>query len=188
MTPTIYHLAGPPASGKRTVGLALSTLTGAALLDNHLFNDAVFKPYGADGWRPVSDEVRALATEVWALGLRAAALAPADVDQIFTAYYTNDPRGAEAAARIPALARTRRAQYVPVWLSCAPTELSRRVTQPERQVRAKMRDPARLTALLTGGGLLPPPPGALQLDTTALSPDEAAQRIIRFAQSSRQGA
>ncbi|CAM3250061.1 hypothetical protein DEDE109153_07325 [Deinococcus deserti] len=52
MCPVVYHLIGAPGSEKRTVGLKLAELTGAVLLDNHLFRDAVYKPYGADGLRP----------------------------------------------------------------------------------------------------------------------------------------
>lgn len=86
MSPTVFHLVGPPGSGKRTVGLQLVGLTGAVLLDNHLFNDAVFKPYGADGVRPIPDEIHDLAVQVRKLGLKAARLAPSDVNQIFTSY------------------------------------------------------------------------------------------------------
>ncbi len=86
MSPTVYHLVGAPGSGKRTVGLHLERLTGAVLLDNHLFRDAIYKLYGADGLRPIPDEIQALGTQVQLLGLEAAKLAPPDVSQIFTPY------------------------------------------------------------------------------------------------------
>ena len=57
-------LWGPPGSGKRTVGKALSALTGAALLDNHLTNDPVFLAAGVSGQEPVREEVWALCFEV----------------------------------------------------------------------------------------------------------------------------
>ncbi|WP_420594813.1 hypothetical protein [Deinococcus sp.] len=140
MKPFVFHLVGPPASGKRTIGLALSRLTGAVLLDNHLFNDAVFKPYGADGLRPVPDEIHALAAQIRKLGLEAARLAPPDVSQIFTSYLTNRPSGPAALHLVRDLAAARSARYMPVWLECNMGELERRIALPERLERPKMRE------------------------------------------------
>lgn len=165
MPPRVFHLVGPPASGKRTVGLALSRLTGAVLLDNHLFNDAVFKPYWADGLRPIPDEIYALAAKVREAGLAAARLAPRDVNQIFTSYLTTRPSGPAALQLVRDLAAARGAIYLPVWLECDLDELTRRVTQPERLARAKMRDPEQLRATLAVPDHLAPPPDALRLDT-----------------------
>ncbi|PTA69041.1 hypothetical protein [Deinococcus arcticus] len=72
----LYYLVGPPGAGKRTVGLALSARTGAALLDNHLFNDPIFRAYGADGVSPLPDELFELAEVVRQAGLAALRLAP----------------------------------------------------------------------------------------------------------------
>lgn len=181
MRGVVYHLAGPPGSGKRTVGQHLARRTGAVLLDNHLFNDAVFKPYGADGLRPLPPEVVEWSKQVWALGLRAARLAPRDVSQIFTAYHTGRPSGQASAERIRSVAVDRGAAYVPVWLTCPEDELARRMTLPERQERAKMRDPAALRETLATLGTLPPPPGAIRVDTSALSPADAALLIASHA-------
>lgn len=182
MSPVVFHLIGPPGSGKRTVGLALAELTGAALLDNHLFNDAVFRPYGADGLRPIPDEIHALAAQVRKLGLEAARLAPPDVSQIFTSYLTNRPSGPAALQWVRDLAAARTAIYVPVWLECDVAELERRIILPERLERAKMRDPAMLRAALETSGILAPPPDALRLNTSVLAPPEAARQIADFAQ------
>ena len=181
MRPAVYHLVGPPGSGKRTVGQYLARQTGAVLLDNHLFNDAVFKPYGADGLRPLRPEVVELSKQVWTLGLQAARLAPRDVSQIFTAYHTNRPSGQAAVERIRAVAVDRGATYVPVWLTCPEDELARRMTLPERQERAKMRDPAALRETLATLGLLSPPPSAIRIDTSALAPADAALLIASHA-------
>lgn len=174
MTPFVYHLVGPPGSGKRTVGLHLARLTGAVLLDNHLFRDAVYRPYGADGVRPIPPELQELGSQVWALGLQAARLAPHDVSQIFTAYHTAGASGEASAGRIRAVATDRGATYVPVWLECDVEELARRMTLPERHERAKMRDPLALRETLAASGLLPPPPDAIRIDTAALAPADAA--------------
>ncbi|MBB5235337.1 AAA family ATPase [Deinococcus budaensis] len=177
----LYHLAGPPGSGKRTVGLHLARRTGAVLLDNHLFRDAVYRPYGADGVRPVPPELQALGAQVWALGLQAARLAPRDVSQIFTAYHTEGESGRASAERIRAVAVDRNAVYVPVWLECHEEELARRMTLPERRERAKMRDPQALREVLATSGTLAPPPGALRLDTAQLTPADTALLIASHA-------
>lgn len=52
--------------------MELATLTDAVLLDNHLFWDGVYKPYGADGIRPIPPELQQPGSQVWALGLQAA--------------------------------------------------------------------------------------------------------------------
>ena len=170
MTPFVFHLVGPPASGKRTVGLELSRLTGAVLLDNHLFNDAVFKPYGADGLRPIPDEIHALAARVREAGLAAARLAPPDVHQIFTSYLTNRPSGPAALQMVRDVAAVRGATYVPVWLECDVDELARRVSLPARLERAKIRDPQKLRETLASSGVLAPPRDAVRIVTAALSP------------------
>jgi hypothetical protein len=76
------------------------------------------------------------------------------------------------------MAAERRAQFVPVWLTCPEEELVRRVALPRRQVRQKLRDPDGLRQLLHTQGSLPAPPDALVLDTSTMSPHEAAKHII----------
>ena len=181
MTPTVYHLVGAPGSGKRTVGLHLERLTGAVLLDNHLFRDAIYKPYGADGLRPIPDKIQALGTQVQLLGLEAAKLAPPDVSQIFTSYLSAQDSGQQALGLMRDLAAVRGAHYVPVWLECPAEELERRMTLPERQQRAKMRDPARLRELLAERGTMPPPAAAMRVNTSALSPADTALLIATHA-------
>ncbi|MFC3835195.1 MULTISPECIES: AAA family ATPase [Deinococcus] len=171
------HLVGPPASGKRTVGLELARLTGAVLLDNHLFNDAVFRPYGADGLRPIPTEIHALASQVRALGLEAARRAPPDVSHIFTSYLTTKPSGPAALQLVRDLAGARAARYVPVWLTCDPAVLEERLEHPGRLERAKLRDPLILRQTLATSGVLAPPPDALVIDTTQLAAGETAARI-----------
>lgn len=166
--------------------MALAELTGAVLLDNHLFNDAVFRPYGADGLRPIPDEIHVLAAQVRKLGLEAARLAPTDVSHIFTSYLTTRSSGPAALRWVRDLAAARTAVYIPIWLECNLAELERRIILPERSARAKMRDVEMLRATLATSYLLPPPPDALVLDTSVWTPQEAAQQIVAFAQGQAQ--
>ncbi|MFC4637379.1 hypothetical protein [Deinococcus hohokamensis] len=85
-------------------------LTGAVLLDNHLFRDAVYRLVGADGVRVIPPEVQALGAQVWLLGLQAARLAAPDVHQIFTAYHSRLDPEAAATGRIREVAGARGAR------------------------------------------------------------------------------
>ncbi|WP_119674665.1 AAA family ATPase [Deinococcus sp. RM] len=177
----LFYLVGPPGSGKRTVGKALSALTGAALLDNHLFNDPVFTAFGVDGVSPVPPELFDLAEEVRQVGLRALRLAPPARSHILTNYLSRVEEGEAVVAELRALAKERGAAFVPVWLDCPLPELERRMGLPERHERLKLRDPAQLRDLLDRAGTLPAPADALVLDTAHLEPLEAARRIVAFA-------
>ncbi|MHA0040553.1 hypothetical protein [Deinococcus sp. PEB2-63] len=177
----LFYLVGAPGSGKRTVGKELSALTGAALLDNHLFNDPVFTAFGVDGVSPVPPELFDLAEEVRQVGLRALRLAPPARSHILTNYLSRVEEGEEIVAELRALARERGAAFVPVWLDYPLPELERRMGLPERHERLKLRDPVQLRDLLDRAGTLPAPPDALVLDTSHLEPLEAARRIVAFA-------
>ncbi|BDP41142.1 hypothetical protein DAETH_11110 [Deinococcus aetherius] len=177
----LYLLVGPPGSGKRTVGRHLSGLTGAPLLDNHLTNDPVFRAFGLDGVKPVPPEAWVFASRMRAVLREAVQEAPRELSHIFTIYLTNRPGEAESLERFRALADARGATFVPVWLSCAPDELARRLPLPERAERLKLRDPEQLQTLLREAGTLPPPPDAILVDTAALAPADAALLIASHA-------
>lgn len=177
----LFYLVGAPGSGKRTVGKELSALTGAALLDNHLFNDPVFTAFGVDGVSPVPPELFDLAEEVRQVGLRALRLAPPARSHILTNYLSRVEEGEEVVAELRALARERGAAFVPVWLECPLPELEARMEQPERRERLKLRDPLILRGLLERGGVMDAPADALVLNTSRLDPQEAARRIVAFA-------
>lgn len=177
----LYYLVGAPGSGKRTVGKALSALTGAALLDNHLFNDPVFTAFGVDGVSPVPPELFDLAEEVRQVGLRALRLSPPARSHILTNYLSRVEEGEEVVAELRVLARERGVPFVPVWLDCPLPELERRMGLPERRERLKLRDPLILRGLLERGGVMDAPADALVLDTSRLEPHEAARRIVAFA-------
>lgn len=181
MASTLYYLVGPPGSGKRTIGTYLEQLTGAVLLDNHLWNDPVFKAFGADGVRPVPPEIFALSAQVRQAGLAALRLAPPDRSHILTNYLTARESGREVLENVRGLAAVRGAIFVPVWLSCDLEELARRMPLPERAERLKLRDAGGLRRLLEEGGIQPPPPDAVHIDTVKLTPADAALLIASHA-------
>lgn len=178
----LYYLVGPPGSGKRTVGKALSKLSGAALLDNHLANDSIFLAAGVSSNGAVSNEVWELCFAVRG-AIRAATLhAPPTLAHIFTNYLTAEEREWRNVERLRELAGVRGVPFVPVWLTCPLPELERRMLLPERTERLKLRDPVQLRELMEKAGNLPPPPDALVLDTSVWMPQEAAEKIVEFAQ------
>jgi len=177
----LYYLVGPPGSGKRTVGKALSALTGAALLDNHLANDPVFYAAGVDGNGTVSEEVWELCFQVRQAVRAATLLAPPGLAHIFTNYLTRDEREWRNVERLRELAGKRGVPFVPVWLTCPLPELERRILLPERAERLNLRDPVHLRELMAQAGNLPPLPDALVLDSSTLEPEEAARRIAAHA-------
>lgn len=121
----LYYLVGPPGSGKRAVGKALSALTGAALLDNHLANDPVFLAAGVSSNGVVSNEVWELCFAV-RKAIRAAILhAPPMLAHIFTNYLTAEEREWRNVERLRELAAKRGVPFVPVWLTCPLPELER---------------------------------------------------------------
>lgn len=177
----LYYLVGPPGSGKRTVGKALSALTGAALLDNHLTNDPVFLAAGVSSDTTVSAEIWELCFDVRKAVRRAMLHAPCRLAHIVTNYLTAEEREWENVERLRELAVTRGVPFVPVWLECPLPELERRMLLPERMERLKLRDPAVLRDLMANAGNLPAPPDAIRLDTSRIGPHDAALVIAQHA-------
>src|SRR5690625_4329069 len=98
--PTITYLVGPPACGKLTIAQELSALTGAALIDNHLINDPIFRAYGVDGRSALPGWVWELATQVREATMTAVSGATANTSHIFTNYLGSDPRSEEHTSEL----------------------------------------------------------------------------------------
>lgn len=177
----LYYLVGPPGSGKRTVGKALSKLTGAVLLDNHLTNDPVFMAAGINGNNQIPSQVWELAFDVRKSVRAAIIYAPPHLAHIVTNYLSAEQHEGDNVEQLRGLTQKRGVPFVPVWLSCPLPELERRMPLPERAERLKLRDPAKLRELLATVGTLPPPPDAIQIDTSQVSPSDAALLIASHA-------
>ncbi|GGB42398.1 hypothetical protein GCM10011492_36740 [Flexivirga endophytica] len=175
----IVQLVGPPACGKRTIGAALAERTGARLVDNHLINDPVFTALGVNGHGSLPPQAIPMAGRVRQIVHEAALAAPADISHIFTNWLVDTPEDARAADEIRNLARIRGADFYPVWLSCDPAEIRDRLVLPDRAVRNKLRDPSMVEDIVSRG-TTPAPDDALQLDTSAGSPQAAAAQIVAW--------
>lgn len=176
MSASLFYLVGPPAVGKLTIARELERRTDAIVVDNHLWSDAAFIPvgtrFGAD-WRSVDD----LREQIRHLVMVAVERAPRELSHVFTHWLPDDPGNAEIVDGFRALAARRGVAFRPVWLSADPEVLTERVTQPDRSLKAKLTDPAILRELLAEPQL-PPPPEALMLDTTHLTPAQVVDVIL----------
>lgn len=176
--PHLLLLVGPPAVGKLSVARELERRTGALVVDNHLINNPVFVPMGLLS----SEDVDITATDglrrrVWEVVLEAAAAAPPTLSHVMTNWLSDDPENAEHVERLRALARTRGARFVPVWLTASEEALLARVDAPGRDQHGKLTDPELLAQILAVP-MLPAPADAIHLDLTEQTPPEAVTALL----------
>jgi hypothetical protein len=177
----LIFLYGPPGVGKLTVARELSTLTGFRLFHNHLTVNlvtAIFQPR-TDAWDRLAARIR---LDVFSEAAREG------VDLILT----RAPRLVDDAelARVEAMVAPIRASNgsaLFVRLACDRAELLRRVRSSDRQAHDKLTDPDVLLDQVDLDATLPFQPH-LWLDTTALTPTQAADRIATHFDLPRLGA
>lgn len=180
----IVQLVGPPASGKRTIGVELAKRTGARLVDNHLINDPVFTALGVDGHGHLPPQAIPMAGRVREIVHEAVLAAPVDISHIFTNWLVDTPEDARAADVIRGLARARGADFYPVWLTCDPDQIRGRLGLPDRATRNKLRDASMVEHIMAQGST-PAPDDALRLDTSAGTPHDAAAEIAAWIDARR---
>jgi shikimate kinase len=167
----LVFLYGPPAAGKLTIGRELAALTGYRLFHNHLTVDLARElfDFGSEPFQRLVDGLR----------LRVfAAAAQSDLSGlIFTFVYGGQD---EAFIRQTMSAmETAGADVCFVQVICPPEELLNRVENESRRAYHKLASRETLTALLESRDWLSPIPfvESLPVDTTRLSPAEAAREI-----------
>jgi chloramphenicol 3-O-phosphotransferase len=166
----LLFLHGPPGSGKLTVARELQTLTGFRLFHNHLAVDlleSVFE-FGS----PPFVELR---EQLWLSVFRQAARADVSLIFTFAPERTVRPEFPDAAV---ATVRAEGGRVFFAALRCAESELERRLADPSRSAFGKLRSVEKYRELRDSGAFeFPHLRADLELDTKALSPAEAAQRI-----------
>lgn len=180
MRNTIVYLIGYPGVGKFTIAKALCQLTGARLVDNHLANNPIFSIIGADGDTPIPeaawDRVKALRDILFDTILH---VAPLNLSYVLTNVLLNDDGDTALFEQVRSLAGQRASLFVPVVLRCEKREHLKRVAAPGRAEHHKDARPASVEKLMAEHPLLPiVHPHLLDLDTTSLSPQDAASRIL----------
>ena len=182
----IIHLIGYPGVGKLTVAQALAASRPddaddrIVVVDNHLTSNPVLavvpRKEGRvpdQAWEHVSvirEQVIAAIRE----------LSPPSWSFVFTnVLRRTDPVGVLTSALVEELAEARGDPYVPVLLQCDPDEQRRRVLGPGRSERGKWVDPDAVARFVAAVDLVVPErPLRLNLDVTALAPDQAARIIL----------
>lgn len=171
----LVYLYGPPAVGKLTVAERLASITGVRLFHNHLTVNAVASifEFGSEPYNQVLHRVR---LDVFATA------AQAGIDLIFTnnsAWGGHDGRGrfATFAEQAAGLVSEAGGQVLSVQLIAPQAELERRLADDSRRRHGKLLDVDRHRELLADHDPRPLHTGDLRLDTSELTPDEAARRI-----------
>jgi hypothetical protein len=184
--PMLVMLIGPPAVGKMTVGHALAARTGLRLFHNHHTIDLVLRlfPFGTPPFhRLVGEFRRRIFEEVAASDLPGL---------IFTYVWAfDDARDAAAVEEWSAIFRAREGRVVFAELEATQTERLRRNETEFRLAekpfkRGLVASRARLLTddalyQLNSGGVFDGRTDWFRLETTHLSPEEAAEQIlVRF--------
>jgi shikimate kinase len=165
----VVYLYGPPGVGKLTVGTELAALTGFRLFHNHLtvnLATAIF-PRESPAWVRMIRHVR---RHVFAEVMREG------VDLIYTGVYLGTVEQATAIETMLEPIRAGGGSVAFVQLACEREDLVRRVQNESRRRHDKLTDPRVLLERYDLTATVPFAPH-LRLDTTHLSPADAAARI-----------
>lgn len=175
----IVHLNGWPGSGKLTVAREVARKLEARLLDNHTLHDVpgrLCDRHTNEYWE-LYYQVRDAAYK------RVRALPSGEVLVMTNALALESEREREAWAAVKALAADRGVPLVAVTLQCSLDENVRRIASEGRRHR-KLTDPLPLIEWRSTLTLLVDRSvRSLTIDNTNLSPDQAADEIVKFVRS-----
>lgn len=173
----LIHINGMPGTGKLTVARLIGERLRARVVDNHAIIDQVTPEHPRDSSTYVPAVVAAM-TKFLATYQ--------DKVVVFTnAFAAEIESDRERFHQIAEAADHRGVPLIQILLVCSAQENARRVASEDRGQRGKLRDPEALSTLRSRYTMYhPPSPRRLELDTTALSADEAAERIVAFIQRS----
>lgn len=170
----LIFIHGPVGAGKLTVAQALSEQTGLRLFHNHMTVDAVSAVFDF-GTAPF---VR-LREQIWLSFFGEAAQHGTSLIFTFAPERTVRP---EFVSDAVAVVENRGGRICFVRLTCPDREIERRVDQPSRAAHGKITSLDFLRQLRNEGAFDYPelPDSGLTLDTSRISPAEAAERIQAF--------
>lgn len=172
---TLVYLYGPPAVGKLTVAVELQRRTQLRLFHNHLTVDAL-TPVFDFGSEPFTEVLHRIRLDVFETAARAG------VDLIFTnnsvwAVSDGRTRFATFAHTVRERVEAAGGQVVFVQLTAPLEVLESRVGGATRRAHGKLLDPIRLRTILEDCDLSPLGADHLVIDTSVVSPADAAERI-----------
>ncbi len=167
---SLVFLYGPPGCGKLTVGRALAELTGLRLFHNHLVVDLLTSVFEF-GSVPFVE----LREQIWLDVFRHTCAEGGSL--VFTFAPERTVQG-DFPERVRATVRDAGSRVLFVELTCAESELERRLADPSRAAFGKLRSAERYRELRAAGSFeFPPLPADLRLDTGSLDPRAAAEAI-----------
>lgn len=169
----VIFIYGPAASGKHTIGLQLSRLTGLPLFHNHLAVDAALSlfDFGTQGFKNVR-------SAVWRTAFHEAALSGRSFIFTFHPEASVEP---VLIRELVASVESVGGNVVFVELLCAPDVVLGRLSSPGRANFRKLTDPDLYRTLEEQGAFSFPqlPTPLLRIDTTEIPPEVAANRIMQ---------
>lgn len=186
MRNTVIYLLGHYGVGKFTIGTAIAERTGARLFDNHLANNVIFSLIREDGRTKIPERAWDLIMTIRRQALIAIEeIARPDASFVLTnALMEGDPLDRQAYEEVLATAARRGSTFVPVILTASDTAHAVRIPSAEREARMKMTDADGAARVRQERRILEVDhPNRLDLDTTHLPANAAAERIIRHAES-----
>ena len=171
----LVFLYGPPAVGKLTVALALSTLTGYKVFHNHLTIDLVRSVFEW-GTRPFWDFVNRYRLEL--IGAAAESNVPG---LIFTFVYAH-PGDDRFVRQVVQAVERHGGEVCFVQLLCSRRELFKRIKASSRTRFHKIKKPTALKALLAQSDLFSSVRYAknLTIDNTTVSARRTAEMIKAY--------
>lgn len=190
MNGTILYLIGLPAVGKHTIAKAIATVTGARVVDNQLINVPVFTVVGFDGtdafpfpkgaWNKIERIREAVLDTI------REDCAPDDSFVFTNVLDADDPASVALYETIEQLALDRGGTFVPVWLEASEAAMRERIDTPQRRERRKTIDASSIDRWRTSFRLFEVDhAAALRLDTSALTPEQAAEQILKHVEALR---
>jgi predicted kinase len=186
---TIIYLIGIQAVGKYSIAKEIGRLTGARVVDNQLINTPIFRVVGYDGTdafpfpKGAAKHIEKIQRAVLAV-IRDHC--PPGASFVFTNVLdANEPGDLAWFRRVERVAKSRKADFFPIWLTCDEEEIRRRKNTPDRKSRLKDIDLTNVSYWSEEFEVLKVPhPNALMLDTTHSKPEQAARLILEHIKAS----
>ena len=184
---TIIYLIGIPAVGKYSTAKEISRSTGAKLVDSQVINTPIYSVVGYDGtdafrfppsaWAQIEKIQRAVLTVIRDC--------PPNESFVFTNVLDANVPGDRAwYRRVERVAKQRKADFFPIWLTCDAEIIRQRKNTPERKARLKDIDLSNISRWVNEFKVLKVEhPNGLTLDTSNSTPEETAQRILEHVRT-----
>jgi hypothetical protein len=168
----LVFIYGPPGVGKLSAARELVRVSGYKLFDNHVSIACVETVFDF-GTKPFGQVVSKIRMAVFEEAARAG------VSLVFTFVYAC-PEDTPFVERVCELVEGLGGRVLFVHLSCAREELEHRLPHPERARVGKMASLELLREVTARYDIFSPVPGreSLEIENTALAPDEVARLII----------